>query len=298
MSKKNFPKIVVTGSNGFLGTHLLEKLLEKYNVIGINNVLDKKRKGYFPLKKEISRLDANDIKQKIGGIIHLAAITDVKFCENNPQKCFTTNVVGTIKALEIARKKNARFLYSSTSHVYGKPKKLPISETHSKTPASIYSTSKMFGEICCEAYANTYGLDVSIVRIFSVYGPNSPPHLVTSRIISQLDKKSIKMGNLSSKRDFIYVNDAIAAILTVFSKSKGFQIYNVGSGKSHSVLEVYKILKKISRKNTPIISVSQFKRKNDIHNMVSNITKIKKLGWKPTFSLEIGLKNTYQKYNH
>jgi len=106
------------------------------------------------------------------------------------------------------------------------------------------------------------------------------------------------MGNLSSKRDFIYVNDAIAAILTVFSKSKGFQIYNVGSGKSHSILEVYKILKKISRKNIPIMPVSEFKRKNDIHNMVSNITKIKKLGWKPTFSLEMGLKNTYQKYNH
>jgi len=194
MTKKNFPKIVVTGSNGFLGTHLLEKLLEKYNVIGINNVLDKKRKGYFPLKKEISRLDVNDIKQKIDGIIHFAAITDVKFCEINPQKCFTTNVVGTIKALEIARKKNARFLYTSTSHVYGKPKKLPISETHSKTPTSIYSTSKMFGEICCEAYANTYGLDVSIVRIFSVYGPNSPSHLVTSRIISQLDKKINKNG--------------------------------------------------------------------------------------------------------
>ena len=298
MSKKNFPKIVVTGSNGFLGSHLLEALLEKYSVIGINNVLDKKRKGYFPLKKEISRLDANDIKQKIGGIIHLAAITDVKFCENNPQKCFTTNVVGTIKALELARKKNARFLYASTGHVYGKPKKLPITENHSKNPTSIYSTSKMFGEICCEAYANTYGLNVSIIRIFSVYGPKSLPHLVTSRIISQLGRKSIKMGNLSSKRDFIYVDDAIDALLTVFLKSKGFQAYNVGCGKSYSIFKIYRILKKISRKNTPIISIFQYKRKNDIHDLVSNISKIKKLGWKPKFSLEEGLKNTYQKINH
>ena len=197
--------------------------------------------------------------------------------------------MGTVNVLELARKKDCRFLFVSTSHVFGNPKKLPIKENHPKNPTSIYAASKLTGEICCEGYAKSYGMNVSIARLFSVYGINSPSHLVTSRIISQLNKNTIKLGNLSPKRDFIYIDDVTSAILTIFNKSKKFNDYNVGTGKSHSILEVFKILKDLSKSKASIKSSNTFSRKNDILDVKANSLKLQKLGWEPKTSLKKGL---------
>jgi len=208
------------------------------------------------------------------------------------KKCMSTNGLGTLNALEIARKKNCKFMFLSTSHVYGKPQSLPLKEIHPRNPNSIYATSKLIGENCCEAFAKDYGLEVSILRLFSVYGRNSPPYLVTSRIISQINKKSIQLGNLKPKRDFVYIDDVVNAIELVLEKSKGFEVYNIGTGKSYSILQVCNLIKKLVRKNIPVRSKSANRRKTDVNEVVANISKIKKLGWKPRTSLEQGLKNT------
>lgn len=291
-------KILVTGSQGFIGSHLLKELINMNNkIIGINIKLDKKTKNYLPLKKDILKIRTNEIPYNLDGIVHLAAITDVEFCNKNPQKCFMINVIGTQNVLDIARKKNCKFVYVSTSHVYGKPMKLPIKENHPKNPTSIYSASKLAGEICCEAFAKSYGMDVSIVRLFSVYGSKSPPHLVTSRIISQLNHPSIKLGNIKPKRDFIFVSDACKGIVSVLKKTQAFNTYNIGSGHSHSIGELCRIIMQLSGKKLPVKSIKTRIRKNEIDEIVANISKIKNLGWKPTVGIKEGLTKTLSEYN-
>ena len=121
----------------------------------------------------------------------MAAITDVLWCQNNPVKCFDSNVGITQKLLEVARIKDCKFVYLSTSHVYGHPIHNPIRESDPVHPESIYAASKFAGEILCESYAKSYGLNISVARLFSVYGPYSSPHLVTSRKNDMQNRKNV-----------------------------------------------------------------------------------------------------------
>jgi len=289
-------QILLTGSMGFIGSHLLKKLASKYRVIGINNYLDKKSTNYNPIKKNITRLKTTDLPDDLHSIIHLAAITDTKYCEQNPQECFKTNVNGTQNLLEIARKKEVKLVYVSTSHVYGKPKKLPIKEDDPKQPTSIYASSKLAGEINCMGYANSYGMDISIARLFSVYGPHSPSHLVTYRIMSQLRTKNIILGNLKPERDFIFIDDVVSAIQIILRKTKRFNDYNVGNGKSYSIQKICEIVKKLTNFDTPINSSNQLLRKNDIQKIVCDPSKLKKIGWKPKVSIFSGLEYTWKEF--
>ena len=134
--------IVITGHNGFLGSNLLSKLiLKKSKILGISKTI-KKNDSIKQIKRNILDIEDSDIP-KNSCIIHLAAITDVVYCEKYPKKCHDVNVIGTQKILEIARKKNCSVIYPSTSHVYGVPKKLPIKETHPTNATSVYSESKI-----------------------------------------------------------------------------------------------------------------------------------------------------------
>lgn len=290
-------KILITGSQGFIGSHLLRELLPENEIIGLNISKDFKTKNYKPRIKNIVKLKHDDVKESLDGIIHLAALTNVEFCNNFPKKCIETNILGTQKMLELARKKNCKLIFISTSHVYGVPKTLPIKENHSTNPTSVYAKSKRLAEILCEEYSKAYGLNISILRLFSVYGNNSPPHLVTSRIISQLDHKTIQLGNVSSRRDFIFIKDAINAIKIVLKNSRNFGIYNVGTGQSHSILEVCNLIKKLSKKKTPVKSIPNIRRKDDAKDIIADISRIKRLGWKPQTTLENGLKIILQRKN-
>ncbi len=290
-------KILVTGYSGFIGSNLTGKLVKKYEVVGVSNVKNS-ISSIIRIEKDIRKLSTRDIPKDISHIIHLAALSDVSYCQENPSECFDVNIRGTQNLLEISRKIGSKFLFVSTSHVYGTPINLPISEKHPKNPASIYASSKLAGEIISESYAKNYGMDVSIVRLFSVYGPNSPSHLVISRIINQIRTSNmIKLGNLYPKRDFVFVDDVVSAIELVIKKSSGFEIFNIGSGKSFSIQEICKILQQISDKNIAIRSVHALKRKQEIRNVISNISKIVKIGWRPQTSIKTGLQVTFENYS-
>ncbi len=288
-------KILISGHSGFVGTNLL-KFLDEYDLTGISNINIKLSK--IPqIKKDIRFISSKDVPRNLDCIIHLAAMTDVKLCQDNPKLCYEINVLGTQNLLEIARKQKIKFIFLSTSHVYGDSSKRKISESDPKNPTSIYSTSKLAGELLCESYSKSYGLDVSIIRLFSVYGPNEPSYKVTSEMISQLlNKKIVRLGNLSPKRDFIYIQDAVLAIKIILEQSRGFNSYNIGSEKSHSIMDLYNILKKITSSSIPIKSIKSNSRKYDAKDMVSNSYKIKKLGWKPKITLEEGMALTLQWY--
>jgi len=202
----------------------------------------------------------------------------------------------------MCRKKDTKFIFASTSHVYGKPEKNPISEKERTKAGSIYATTKMMGENLCESYAKTYGLNIAIFRFFSLYGPYAPKHNVVYNIINQYrDNSKIKIGNLKPRRDFLYIDDAIRAIKIVNKNQKGFQIFNVGSGKSFSIKTVCDKIEKIIKKKVRIEVDKSKIRKNDVLEMRCSYNKIKKIHcWKPLISLDEGLKKTcdyYQKIN-
>ena len=288
--------IVITGHNGFLGSNLLSKLISnKCKILGISKTI-KKNDSIKQIKRNILDIEDSDIP-KNSCIIHLAAITDVVYCEKYPKKCHDVNVIGTQKILEIARKKNCSMIYPSTSHVYGIPKKLPIKETHPTNATSVYSESKIKAEQLCKKFSKSYDLDISILRLFSTYGPKNSEYKVESIIIKQIITKNlIKIGNLSPKRDFIYIDDVINAFQIVSENLKGFNIYNVGSEKSYSIQEICNILKKLNGKKIRMITDKTKLRKNDVKNVVSNCSRIKKLGWKSNVSINEGLELTLNWY--
>ena len=285
-------KIVVTGHNGFLGSNLVEKLSSNYEVFGISKNLS--QSNIIQIEKDVRKITVEDIPDNISCIIHLAAITDIIECQKNPSKCFDINVDGTKNMLEICNKSKSKFIFLSTSHVYGNPIKLPISEDHPQNPNSIYSESKLKAENLCKTYSESGDLDLSILRVFSVYGPKSPDHLVISRIISQILKKDlIKLGNLQSKRDFIFVSDVVNAIETCIKNINGFNVFNVGSEKSQSIAEICNFLKKISNKDFIMQSEKSKIRENDPMEIISDCTKLKKLNWKPEIDIQTGLQLTF-----
>ena len=143
-------KILITGFTGFLGSNLIDVFSKKYELIGITHKKKSKQK-IIQIQKNIRNLTINDIPNDIDSIIHLAAISDIKFCNENPKECYQTNVDGTLNMLELSRKLDAKFLFMSTSHVYGYPKKLPIPENHPTESTSIYATSKLVSEKICES---------------------------------------------------------------------------------------------------------------------------------------------------
>ena len=289
-------KIIITGHTGFIGQNLINELdKKKFNITGISRTcLD--NTNLNQIKRNIQNIKNSDI-EKNSIIIHLAGMTNVLDCEKNPTECFRINVECTQKILQIAKEKKCKIIFPSTSHVYGYPRKIPIDENQIVSATSIYSASKIAGEILCQGYSNTYKMDIGVFRLFSAYGPKNSDYKVETRIISQLlTKKKIKLGNLSPKRDFIYILDVVNAIKVIMRNLKKFEIYNIGTGKSHSIKELSITLKKISGKNIPIQTIKNYSRKTDIPNVVCDNKKIRKLGWEPKISFFKGLEMTYESY--
>lgn len=283
---------MIVGHNGFVGTHLVNILSSKYELIGLSK--NSKKNKFKQIKKDITNTRSSDFKN-IFCVIHLAAITNTKFCNDFPDKCFSTNILGTEKVLEAAKKNNCKVIYASTSHVYGIPKKNPISETASTSPISIYSGSKLAGEILCESYSKQFNMDISVVRIFSVYGPGSGKHYVLPNILSQLKNSNIiKLGNINSKRDFVFISDVVSAFEIILKNINGFNVYNVGTGTSYSILEICKKLEKVYNKKIIIKRNSKESREFDPKNIICDYSKLKEIGWNPKISLNKGLKKIYE----
>lgn len=291
MSLMHMKRILVTGSDGFLGSNLVKYLGDKnYNLIGLS-----KKRSNSQIPKLFGDIVTISNVKNISTIVHLAAMTDIDYCQKHPTECFQTNVMGLQNMLEIARKNDSKFIFVSSSQIYGNPSTLPVNENMDFNPLSIYATSKICGEYICESYSKTYGLDVIIVRAFSVYGPGSPTYSAVAKIITQIIKnKAIKLGNLKPRRDFLYVSDMVSALeLLMKSNLRGFSKFNIGSGTSISIYNLCKKLIKISDTKTKIESNRNLFRKGEIQNLVCDSSKIRKLGWKPQISLDVGLTQTF-----
>lgn len=286
--------ILITGSDGFIGNHLVDFLINKKMDVTALSLHKKKKSKVRTIHKDIRTV--SNIPNDISHMVHLAALTDISYCQSNPRDCFETNVMGTLNMLEMARKNESKFIFASSNQIFGAPKKLPISENAQLSSLSIYAASKACGELLCETYSKLYGLDVIVLRLFSIYGPRGPSYYVISKIITQILKnKKIMIGNISPKRDFLYVSDLISAFeLLIKMNLKGFLKYNVGYGGSTSINELCHKLIKISKKKIPIESDKKFFRESEIPNLVCDNSKIRRLGWKPKITLDEGLARTFQ----
>lgn len=286
--------ILITGANGFLGSHLSSFFHKSHTKIyGISHGISN-NSNVEQLHDDI--LSIKNLPNDISTILHFAALTDIQFCEKNPDQCFEINVDGTKNMLELARKNDSSFVFASSSHVYGQPSSLPIDENFPLNPLSIHAKSKVKAESICEEYAKLYDLKIKIVRTFSIYGSNSPSYSIIFRIINQILKnQKIVLGNIQTKRDFLHISDFLSAIdILIKTNLNGCSIFNIGYGKSFSIKEICTKLFEISQKNLTVESDPNLIRKNDVEELVCDNSKLKQLGWTPKLTLDEGLTQVFQ----
>ncbi len=271
-------RVLVTGSEGFIGRRLVKTL---------------RSLGF--LVEEFDR-NMGDIStynfsyDQLNHIVHLASLVFVPASWDNPASFYQTNVIGTVNLLELCRKMNVPLTYLS-SYVYGTPKYLPVDEKHPLFPASPYNHSKLLAEEACRYYSSTFNFPVTIFRPVNVYGPNQNPDFLIPKIIKQAFDpaiEAIQVMDLRPKRDFLFIDDLISAIIKSFEQDN-FDIFNVGAGYSISVEELIKTILSSAGISKPY-GAENIERKNETWDVYNDISKINnRLGWKPETSFADGI---------
>lgn len=272
-------KILVTGSSGFIGRHLLPALrAAQHDVIEVNSaagdIAEKSTWSSFPRAQVV---------------IHLAAKTFVPDSWGDPGGFIKTNLLGAVGALDYCRQHNARLVFLS-SYLYGRPERLPISELASLKANNPYALSKRIAEEACEFYAHHFGVKTVILRPFNVYGPGQAESFLIPSIIHQFTSGNvIRVKDLEPKRDYVYIDDLVDAIARSVGLDQPLNIFNVGTGVSHSVAEIIYLIQKIKGTNWAVQSDGE-RRPEEIMDTQADITKAAAvLGWIPKWSLNAGL---------
>jgi len=310
----NFQRIIVTGCAGFIGWKVSEMLLDfGKEVIGIDNLNDaydvrlKEWRLNQLLPRDKFKFYKLDISQKetifdffnqinansSDAIINLAARAGVRQSLENPWVYYETNAIGTLNLLECCKNHGIKkFVLASTSSLYGNHNKIPFSEDDdTNRPLSPYAASKKAAETLCFTYHHLYGLDITIFRYFTVYGPAGRPDMSIFRFIKWIleDQPLIIYGDGSQSRDFTYVDD-IARGTILGLKSLGYEIINLGSDSPHSLMEIINIIEDLTGKKTEI-KYEPF-HKADVEKTWANIEKAKFiLNWNPETDTNKGLFN-------
>ena len=301
---------LITGAAGFIGSSLCLKLANNNKVIGIDNL--SKDHNYFIkinryrlVKKNIfkfCKLDINDenklnfiIKRfKPDCIIHLAASAGVRDSIDNPKKFITNNILGFFNVINAAKSNNVKkFIYASSSSVYGLNQKIPFKESLKLNFApNIYAATKQSNEMIAKTYEYLHGYSSIGLRFFSVYGPWGRPDMAvykfTKNILNQ--KKLTVYNNGKFRRDFTYIDDVVKSIIkiTKIKKNKKSLILNIGGSKNYKVLDLIKIIERTLNLKAKVI----FKNSTgEMKSTKANTTKLQKLiRFKPEIRLEMGIK--------
>lgn len=297
---------LVTGCAGFIGSHLTEKLLNRgLKVIGIDNFDDYyspeiKRRNIknFSENKNFRFIEADirkvkSIPENVDTVFHLAAICGVRNSIKNPTKYVKVNIGGTANLLELSLNKVSQFIFASSSSVYGdKPlDKLPAKETDALNPISPYALSKLQAEELCKLFSKIYGLPVTILRYFTVYGPRQRPDEAICKFTKLLlnGKRPCIYGNGEQTRDFTHVNDIVQGTLMT-DDSKSIGIFNLGSSDRISVNELVKLLKDEIETNIEPEYVD--KKMGDVRHTWADISKAREaFGYKPGVEIKEGIQN-------
>ncbi|MBI9066507.1 MAG: NAD-dependent epimerase/dehydratase family protein [Salinivirgaceae bacterium] len=273
-------KIVVTGSKGFIGKVLINSLHKLgHHIIEID----------LELGHDVTEWDTFSSLSNYDCLVNLAAKLFVPDSFKDPLSFYNTNVVGTLNAIESCRINNAKFIQFS-SYTYGAPDYLPIDENHPVRSFNPYSRSKIMGEDICKSYHSDFGVKSIIFRPFNIYGINQDSRFIIPTIIDQAKKGKVILKDKRPKRDYIFVDDIISAVIKALDYDpKGTEVFNLGSGISTSVEELVLIIKKTFEKPFDVEYLEEY-RQNEVLDTVANIEKIKEaLNWKPKYSLKEGI---------
>jgi len=297
-------KILITGVNGFIGNHLATRLArEGYDVYGTSQT-NVEIEGVKNLQCDILDYEKLEslFKEK-DCIIHLAAVTENKKLTADLFNSLKVNLLGLYNALAAFEKSKAQiFIFPSSGKVYGKPEYLPYDEKHPLNPSTPLGKIKKILEELISFFAENSNKYFIIARIFNVYGPLQKKTFLIPTILSQLDNKEMVLGDVSSKRDYIYIEDLINAFTHLINlekqkSDKNLDIFNVGTGKSYSAEEIVNEVCKILDKGIKIAIDKNKLRRGEFSDERADIGEIMSLGWKPVFDMRKGLSDI-TKNNH
>ena len=305
-------KIFVTGADGFIGSHLVEKLVSKgYKVKALSIYNSFNSWGWLEslpnkILKEVEIVSGdirdedliNKLTKDVEKIFHLAALIGIPYSYTAPRSYIDTNVIGTLNVLNAAIKNQTKVIHTSTSEVYGTPKKIPIDEKHRLFAQSPYAASKISSDQLALSYFSSFNLPVCVIRPFNTFGPRQSLRAIIPTIINQAlgTNDKIFLGNTNPTRDFNYISDVVDAFLKVMKNKRSIgHIINVGSNKKISIGHLTKEILRLSKKNKKIKKNNLRKRpkSSEVDNLQCNNKKIKKLlSWHPKVELIEGLTKT------
>ena len=271
--------IIVTGANGFIGNHLVRKLSNSdYHVKAICSSYGDLSDG-----NSWARLSSADV------VIHLAAKSSVPGSWECPPDFVQSNCLGTSLALEFCRLHHAKLIFLS-SYMYGDAGTEPIPETAPVFAKNPYALTKQFSENLCEFYSNNFGVECFILRPFNVYGPEQSEAFLIPKIVCEARTLGqVHVKDLDPRRDFVYVDDLVEAIMKLIEYTGPHRTFNIGTGQSHSVRDVIHTVQSLLR--CPIVVTNEnIRRPGEIMDSIANIELARReLEWVPRFSLYDGL---------
>ena len=308
-------KVVITGADGFIGSHLTEQLVElganvtalaqynSFNSWGWLDTLDKNVLNNINVVTGDIR-EYDNMKRLIKGndvVFHLAALIAIPYSYLSPMAYVRTNVEGTTNVLEACREYDIeKVIHTSTSETYGTALYVPIDEKHPMQGQSPYSASKIAADKMAESYYRSFNIPVATIRPFNTYGPRQSARAVIPTIISQIlaGKKEIELGSLTPTRDFNYVKDTANAFIKIAESDKTVgEVINAGSNHEISIGDLVEKIINITGENVKIICDEERLRpeKSEVNRLWADNKKIKDLtDWKPNYSLDKGLKETIE----
>lgn len=309
-------KILVTGADGFIGSHLTEELVRQggdvrafvfYNSFNSWGWLDHSPEE---IKKDMD-VFAGDIRDPYGVtramrgcdiIFHLAALISIPYSYHFPDTCVDTNVKGTLNVVQAAREIGVeKVIHTSTSEVYGTAQFVPITEDHPLQGQSPYAASKIGADQIAMSFYTTFGTPVGIIRPFNTYGPRQSARAVIPTVITQIanGKRRIKLGSIHPTRDFSYIDDAVRGFLAVAESNRSVgEVINIGSNFEISIGETVKLIAEIMDVDVEIETSHERIRpeKSEVERLWADNTKAEALtGWKPAYAGINGFRNGLEK---
>lgn len=299
--------VLVTGSDGFIGSNLVKKLLESgRTVYGISlaDQTDITHEKFTYSSIDILDCDAIDTlfsSVRFDSVVHLAALTTHDEMVNRKARTLRINLDGVLNVLSAARESAVRkIVYASTGKVYGSIESLPISETHPARPTNILGKTKLIAEQLFDFFADDAPFESVILRIFNVYGPGQRDYFLVPTIVSQLQSgnDSIVLGNITDRRDYVYIDDVVDAIMHVLATPFDTPLVhlNVGTGRSYCARDIVDQIGMILNRDINIVTDQKRFRKDEFPDEYADITRLKNIGWNPNYSLCEGLRKTVQAY--